>query len=202
MTIKTTPTIQCGLGAALLLISLAVRVPAQENKAPNVRTVEELVSVTAKVQSIDLAKRELTLKGPLGNSETVVVSDKVKRLNEIKPGDEVTATYYLGMAAELREPTDEENKAPFVVLGGKGRASSDQDPAAGGLRVIRVVATIEGLDRPTQTVTLKGPMGRYHIVRVKDPSVLEKPRLGDTVVVTCAEGLAVSVEKSPAKSKE
>jgi hypothetical protein len=51
------------------------------------------------------------------------------------------------------------------------------------------------LDRPTQTVTLKGPGGRYVTVRVADPKILEKPRLGDTVVVTAAEALAVSLEK-------
>ena len=56
-----------------------------------------------------------------------------------------------------------------------------------------------GLDRPSQTVTLKGPMGRYLTVRVEDPSVLMKPRLGDTVVVTAVEALAVSVEKVKSK---
>jgi hypothetical protein len=68
-------------------------------------------------------------------------------------------------------------------------------PAAGGARVLRVVATIEGLDRPTQSVTLKGPEGRYVTARVEDPSMLTKPRIGDTVVVTVTEAMAVSLEK-------
>jgi hypothetical protein len=186
----------------LIGASLAGSLLAQENKKiapPDVRMVEQLVSVTAKVESVDVEKRELTLKGPLGNVGTYIVSERVKRLNEIKPGDGVTVDYYIGVAAELRAPTAEEAKEPLVVLEEKGRAGPGAPPGAGAKRVIRVVATVEGLDRPSQTVTLKGPRGRYLTVRVSDPSVLEKPRLGDTVVVTCAEALAVSVEKVKAK---
>ena len=42
-------------------------------------------------------------------------------------------------------------------------------------------------------------MGRYLTVRVDDPGKLSKAKLGDTVVVVAAEGLAVSVEKAKTK---
>ena len=45
-------------------------------------------------------------------------------------------------------------------------------------------------------------MGRYVTVRVQDPAMLLKPRLGDTVVVTAAEALAISVEKVKPKTPE
>jgi len=195
---KTTKNIQQRLFNILIGASLALSALAQENKTTrpsNARMVEQVVSLTAKVEAVDVSKRELTLKGPLGNVATFIVSDRVKRLNEIKPGDEVTVDYYLGVTAELRPPTPEEAREPLVVLEEKARAGSAIPPAAGGIRVVRVVATVEGLDRPSQTATLKGPRGRYLTVRVADPSILEKPRLGDTVVVTCAEAMAVSVEK-------
>jgi Cu/Ag efflux protein CusF len=178
--------------STLALLALGTRVLAAETHG---RTFEQLVTVTAKVEKIDMATREVTLKGPLGNVETIVVGDDVKRLNEIKAGDEVTAKYYIGIAAELRPPTEDEKKQPFVVLEGAGKAPAGSAPAGAAARTVRVVATIEGLDRPSQTVTLKGPMGRYLTIRVEDPSILLKPRLGDTVVVTAAEALAVSVEK-------
>lgn len=168
---------------------------AQGTPAPQPRTVEQVVTATARVEAIDLAKREVTLKGPLGNVETVVVSDEVKRLDEIKVGDNVNAKYYIGIAAELREPTAAEKAEPFKVIEGAGRAPTTSAPGGAVLRAIRVVATIEGLDRPTQTVTLKGPQGRYFTFRVSDPKILERPHLGDTVVVTAAEALAVAIEK-------
>lgn len=166
------------------------------------RSVEQLITITARVEKIDLAKREVTLKGPLGNVATLVVGPEAKRLNEVKVGDDVTVDYYIGIAAELRTPTEEEKAEPFVVLEGSTKAPKTSAPGGAVGRSVRVVATVEGLDRPTQTVTLKGPMGRYLTVRVQDPAILMKPRLGDTVVVTATEALAVSVEKVKAKTVE
>jgi hypothetical protein len=199
---KSKHMIRRAVGGIVLSGGLAASLLAQEKATPVTRSFEQVVSVTATVEAIDYAKREVTLKGPLGNVSTITVGDQVKRLQEIKPGDEVTAKYYIGIAAELRKPTAKEKEAPFLILEDAGRAPNTAAPAAGRVRAVRVVATVEGLDRPTQTVTLKGPMGRYLTVRVADPSVLMKPRLGDTVVVTCAEALAVSVEKVATKSKD
>src|SRR5262249_52256651 len=158
---KTTPPTQQTLLTAFITAALASSLLAQENKTPpsEARLVEQLVSVTAKVESIDIAKRELTLRGPLGNAQTFVVSDQVKRLNEIRHGDEVTVKYYIGIAAELRAPSAEEKTEPFVVLETKERAIGGTPPAGGGTRIVRVVATVEGLDRLSQTATLKGPRG-------------------------------------------
>jgi hypothetical protein len=156
-----------------------------------------LVSVTASVEAIDVAKREVSLKGPLGNTVTFSVDQRVKRLNEVKVGDHVTAEYYISIAAELRPPTPEEEKTPITVLDAAGKAPPGTSPAAGGLRRIKVVTTVEGLDRPTRTVTVKGPLGNYLTARVADPSRLTKVRIGDTIVLTYTEALAISLEKAP-----
>ena len=67
--------------------------------------------------------------------------------------------------------------------------------------MIRVVATIEAIDRANDTVTLKGPNGNSMTIEVADPAVLEKPKVGDTVVVTLAESVALSLEKVAAADK-
>jgi len=184
------------LCAALLACSLSA--PAQDKAPMHKMTVEDevLISATATVQELDIEKRELTLKGPLGDIVTVTVDKAVKRLNEVKVGDEVTAKYYISVAAELREPTAAEKENPLVVTEGLAKAPKGTAPAAGGLRVIRVVATVEGLERPTRKLTLKGPRGNYLSVRARDVKRLEKLHLGDTIVVTLTEALAVSVEKT------
>jgi hypothetical protein len=154
-----------------------------------------LVTVTASIESIDLENREVTLKGPLGNSVTFTVDKRVKRLNEAKVGDLVRADYYISVAAELRAPTAEEEKTPLVILDAGGKAPPGTSPAAAGLRRFKVVTTVEGLDRPTRTVTVKGPRGNYFTARVADPSNLTKMRIGENIVVTCTEALAISLEK-------
>ena len=54
--------------------------------------------------------------------------------------------------------------------------------------------TIEGLDRPTQTVTVKGPRGKYFVARVADPSRLEQVHIGETIVLTFTEAAAISLK--------
>jgi hypothetical protein len=169
---------------------------------PITREEAVLVSATASVEAIDYKTREVTLKGPLGNEVTFTVDERVKRLDEVKVGDLVSADYYVSIAAELRKPTAEEEKNPLVLLSTVAKAPPGTSPAAGGLRQFKVVTTIEGLDRPTQTVTVKGPRGNYLTARVADPSNLTKVHIGDHIVVTYTEALAVSVEKAQKKASE
>jgi hypothetical protein len=187
------------LGATLALTTLAQESkPATSQPLSAERTI--LVTVTAKVQAIDQAKREITLKGPLGNVVTFVVDERVKRLNEISVGDDVTADYYVSLAGELRAPTEDEKKNPIVVLAGAVRAPKDSSPAGGALRAFKVVATVQGLDLPTQSVTLRGPLGNYVTIRAENVDNLKKLRLDDTVLVTYTEALAISLQKvQPAK---
>jgi hypothetical protein len=57
------------------------------------------------------------------------------------------------------------------------------------------VVTVEGLDRPTKSLTVMGPLGNLHTVQVENVANLSKLRLGETIVVTYTEALAVSLEK-------
>jgi len=185
---------------ALLAATLALSAFAQDTKpstpAPLSAERTILVTVTAKVVAIDHTKREVTLKGPLGNVVTFVVDKRVKRLNEVNVGDEVTADYYVSLAGELREPTEEEKNVPLTILEAGVRAPKDTAPAGGVLRGFKVVATVVGLDLPTQSLTLKGPQGNTATIRAEHVEKLKQLRLGDTVVVTYTEALAVSLEKA------
>ena len=188
----------------LLVSTLAVSVVAQEKK-PLSAEESILVTVTATVQAIDVAKREVTLKGPLGNAVTFTVDKRVKRLDEVKVGDEVTADYYISIAGELRPPTEDEKQNPVQILQETVRAPKGTQPAGGALHQIKVVTTVQGLDLPTQSVTLQGqgPMGYTATVRAKNVDNIKKLRLGDTIVVTYTEALAISLEKSThAKKKD
>ena len=80
--------------------------------------------------------------------------------------------------------------------------SAEGQSAAAGLRHFKVVTTIEGLDRSTETITVKGPRGNYLTARVADPSRLTQMRIGENIVVTYTEALAVSLEKSEKKSAD
>ena len=60
--------------------------------------------VSGKVTAIDNTPRSVTLLGPDGNSHTVPVGPGVKRLNEIKIGDDVVFTLKTATTIEVTSP--------------------------------------------------------------------------------------------------
>ncbi len=86
-----------------------------------------------------------------------------------------------------------------MLVDAAAKAPPGTSPAAGGLRRFKVVTTVEGLDRPTQTVTVKGPLGNCLTARVADPLNLTRMRIGDRIVVTYTEAVAISLEKAKKK---
>jgi hypothetical protein len=56
------------------------------------------------------------------------------------------------------------------------------------------VVTIESLDRAAQTITVKGPRGKYFVARVVDPSLFDKVHTGETIVLTFNEAAAISLK--------
>ena len=142
------------------------------------RNESALLTYTGTITDIDYAAREMTLKGPKGDFETFVVDKKVQRFSE----------------AKVRPPTNEEKANPLVVVDAAGKASPDAAPAAYDMRHVRAVVTIEAMDKSAQTVTVKGPRGKYYTARVKDPSRLDKVRIGDSILMTFTEATVVSLE--------
>ena len=64
------------------------------------------VQITAKVDKIDRDKRELSLKGPEGNTRKVKVPEDVKKFDELKEGDQVVVTATQSLALEVTKPNE------------------------------------------------------------------------------------------------
>jgi hypothetical protein len=165
--------------------------------APKARGEAAGIKVTATVEAIEMATRRVTLKGPKGASETYIAGPEVKRLAEIKVGDKITLDYKVVVIAELREPSEEEKKAPLVMVEGAERAPSDQPPGAAFARAVRVVALVEALDAASQTFSVRGPLGGMVQIRVDDAAKFAELKIWKAVVVTFAESALLTVEPSP-----
>jgi hypothetical protein len=63
--------------------------------------VVETSTVSAKVQAIDYANRELALVGPKGNAMALHVADEVQGFSDVKVGDTVSVAYTRGLALEM-----------------------------------------------------------------------------------------------------
>jgi hypothetical protein len=152
------------------------------------------IQASFSVEAVDQEKRLITLKGPQGNTGEFQVGEQVKRLSEIHAGDKIHAEYTVAAVAELREPTEEEKSAPLVAVSSGERGSAEEPPAAGIGRAVRAVTTIDAVDASAQNITVKGPMDGTVSVHVDDPTAFSHLQVGQTIVVTFAEKLVLSVE--------
>jgi len=76
---------------------------APKGKKPGVMFVDTM-QVTANVDAVDYQKRTITLTGPQGNVRTYKVSDDVKRLDEVKTGDQVVLRVTDALAIFVEKP--------------------------------------------------------------------------------------------------
>jgi len=167
---------------------------------PVARGEAAAVEVSFSVQAVDAEKRLITLKDPHGNVGEYEVGEQVQRLAEIKPGDKIKAEYKVAAIAELREPTAEEKSAPMVEVTDTQRGTAEAPPAGGIARAIRVVTTIDALDKANQTITVKGPEGNTVTAHVEDPTVFDRLAVGQTIVVKFAETLVLTVQPGAKKA--
>jgi hypothetical protein len=80
----------------------AVEVASKGQKPAGV--VVNTVDVTGSVEAVDVAKRTVTLKGPEGKTRTLKVDPSVKRLAEVKKGDQVVARHTEALALSVDTP--------------------------------------------------------------------------------------------------
>jgi hypothetical protein len=81
-----------------------------------------------------------------------------------------------------------------IEMTGVGEQGSK--PGVASATEITVTATIEAMDKVSETVTLKGPDGDVVTVKVQDPANLEKVKVGDAIVITYTEAQALSIQSA------
>jgi len=177
----------------LLLSFITLSSFAQDEQPP--REKWSLETMQGTVIAINDETREIILTGPLGEMVSFTASDAVQRFDEIEVKDIIVFESWVYMLAEFRAPTEEEIAEPLVIIAEGGRAPEGIDPAAVVGAVVRAVVTIEALNRQYMYSTVKGPMGNYTNIPMEDAEFMTKLHIGQVVILTYAEAVAVSLEK-------
>jgi Cu/Ag efflux protein CusF len=89
-------------------------------------------------------------------------------------------------------------QTPAPAPAEKKPAAADKMPAAAEVKAVKVHGTIAAIDKDAKTITLKGPKGRTVTLDVQDPQKLEVVKVGDPVVATYYEAIAIEVKKAGA----
>ena len=170
------------------------KAPATTDKALG-RAAGRAVTVKGTIAAIDKEKSTVTLKGPKGRTVTLEVKDPQK-LEAIKVGDPVVATYMEAVAFQIKKPG---TATPGTTVQETRESSKPGETPAGAVgQEVTVTATITAIDKTAHTVTIKGPNGNTETVKAKDPKNLDRVKVGDLVEISYMQALAVSLDK-PAK---
>jgi hypothetical protein len=160
---------------------------------------EQTTTLNAVVETVDPVSRELLLRGGGGAQSggllSMVVSPRVQRLDQIRPGDRVAVTYYQAIAAQVVNvfsPTSQPFEGASI-----NRTETASRPGGEITRVRSGRVTITAVDPATSTVSFIGPNNVARTVTARNPQVqsfVRGLRVGQQVDIVYEEALAISVD--------
>jgi hypothetical protein len=152
-----------------------------------------LVNSVATIESMDLAKRRVTVRRADGVHVTVKVDENVSGLDQFKAGDEVKVRYYESVSYQLVKVDPKEVQKETTIQ--TSDVPPGKNPKLKAFKETTIIATIQEIDPQGRYVKLKGPDGEFS-VPVRDPKNLKFVKVDDQVKITYAESLAVALEKT------
>lgn len=179
---------------ALLITSQVSFAQEKDNDIPT-KELSELVEVQGTITEINKDTREITIIGSKGDLHTITAGPEVERFDEIEVGEVVTFDFYKYVKAEFRKPTEEELAEPLVIIAEAGKTGLDVEPGAAVGAMVKSVVTIQVINLPFMYVNIKGPQGNFTTVHMKDKELIQKLHVGQIVILTYAEAVAVSLTK-------
>src|SRR4051812_3730501 len=160
---------------------------------------EQTTTLNAVVETVDPTSRELLLRGGGGAQSgallSTLVSPRVQRLNQLRPGDRVSVRYYQALAAQAVTPFSRSSQ-PFDGVTVDRRETANR-PGGEITRVRRGRVTVTAVDPATNTISFIGPNNVPRTVVAQNPDVqafIRRLRVGDQVDLVYEEALAISVE--------
>ena len=161
--------------------------------------VHRIVSTTveATVKAVDYEKRKVVLSGEDGKEVTIEAGDEVKNLAQVKVGDILSVEYIASVSIEVVAPEKAEPGAAAVTS--MTRAQPGEKPAGIASQAVVVVMTIEDIDIENQMATLKSADGKLTTVKPRNPENLKKVNIGDKIVITQTESIAIRITEKTAK---
>ena len=195
------------LRRALLILAIAVLgLPANDSaraqsggttgtpaEAPSEGVASATVlAVHGKIVDVDKARKLVTLEGPSGRRVTLEIQNPYN-LEAAKVGDKVVAHFY--EIVTIREKKPGESGPSASLKEGIATATPGEVPGASAGIKVKLVVTVVEIDKANGTVTIKGPDGTVEKVKARNPSNLERIKVGDDLVVGVSRGVAISLEK-------
>ena len=182
------------LGLAVPALLLAAERAAEAEK-PSISATQKIQIVTV-VEAIDYETRMVTLKGPEGNLRTIR-AENTPNLEEVQVGDQVNVEYLQNVTIEVfagdgAEPSE-------GVLSAKAVNAPDEAPGGMEMTTHVITATVAAINLEANTFKLNMPSGEVREFTARDPENLKRAEVGDLVVATYTEAVAIYLAEVPSE---
>ncbi len=171
-------------------------VPASSSDKPAMSATQSVIE-KATVIAVDRKTREVTVKDEKGEPYTFIAEEGIGSLDLVKEGDIVKLEYVRNFSFRVLEAKDMEAAAAEVAL--VGHTEEGEMPGIAVIDKKVEIFLVEEIDLENNTYKLKNKDGIVRQFKEYRPSDLQKSKVGDILVVSYTRGVAISIEKSPAK---
>jgi hypothetical protein len=153
---------------------------------------QQVFEVIGQVEQIDRTGRLVTITAAPGVAQAPIwVGPDLPIFDQIERGDLVVVRYYDAYVVQVT-PGAKMGPLQDTTATAKGAVKR---PDADVVQQVRLVVTIDAIDRATQSVTYHGADNRRVFRVVQYPQLLDGVKVGDVVTLTYTRARAVSIEK-------
>ena len=178
---------------ALLTMLMLFSSPVWAGDKPSIHASQS-VTVSALVEAIDHKTREVTLRKEDGSTVSFVASEDARNLAQVQVGDIVVAEYIESIDIEVFAADNASAQVDAATL--VARTKEGEMPGVAVMDTVVVTAVVEEINIEANTFKLKGPQGNIKEYTARKPENLKKAAVGDLVVITYTEAMALTVEKA------
>lgn len=182
--------------ALIFSLSLQAGNEVAATEKPSISTTQT-IQLTTVVDAIDREARTITLKGPEGGTRTIQMMEGSNNIDKIVVGDTVNVEYVQHMSIEVM--ANDGMEPGTGTMAAVARNKEGETPAGMVMETIVTTATVEEINIEANTFKLKWPGGEIKEYEAQDPENLKKSEVGDLVVITYTEAIALSLNEVPAE---
>jgi Cu/Ag efflux protein CusF len=181
------------LPVAILVLAASAWAGEEGEMARPSMFASQTAIVTAVVEAIDHETRVVTVRKDDGETLTFTASEDARNLAQVSVGDILTAEYQETISIKVMANEGVEPQA--AMMDATARTEEGEMPGFAAMDATVITATVEEINIEANTFKLKGPDGSINEYTARNPDNLRRSKVGDLVVITITEAIAIVVEK-------
>jgi hypothetical protein len=152
--------------------------------------------ISAAVESINHETREVTVLDQDGMEVSFIASEEARNLDQVAVGDIIHAEYVSSVTVEV--VANEGMEPETAEMAAMARTKEGEMPGMVAMDTLVATAVVEEINIEANTFKLRDSDGMIAEYTARVPENLKRAKVGDLVIMTFTEAVAVSVEEQPA----